>query len=107
MLLRVFFFKEEEKEEEEEEKVFEVFFRFRFEFLKKKPKLLPLLSLSLSSLSTYQIVDVRDVDRVLEHVVVLALHLDRAVNSLPLRVLELRDVRDRRALVLGEVGGAF
>jgi hypothetical protein len=52
-------------------------------------------------------VDVRDVDRVLEHVVVLALHLDRAVNSLPLRVLELRDERDRRALVLGEVGGAF
>ena len=105
MLLRVFFFKKEKKKANE--KFFEVFFRFRFEFLKKNPKLLPLLSLSLSSLSTYQIVDVRDVDRVLEHVVVLALHLDRAVNSLPLRVLELRDERDRRALVLGEVGGAF
>ena len=66
------------------------------------------LSLFLLSIFTpHQVVDVRDVDRVLEDVVVLAVHLDGTVDGFPLRVLELGDERDRRALVLGEVRGAW
>lgn len=90
-------------------------FRFSFSarvarrvFLPPRPILnfLPVFfSLCLFS-SSHQVVDVSDVDRVLKHVVVLAVHLDRAVDGLPLRVLELGHKGDRRALVLGEVGGA-
>ena len=90
------------------------FFGSRVFFSRARRGLLSLFfkknSLSLFLLSppnSYQVVDVRHVDGVLEHVVVLASHLDRAVDRLPLGVLELRHEGDRGALSLGEVGGAF